>query len=374
VYAVGSLGMIYCMDAKTGKPEWETTMGPGREWAIKAIETWAADQAKGDTKKYIRDNRTVKVLGDNDHGTLFCTLMPQLAGDLLVVNTGYQGDLAAFDLKTGKQRWCQKGVIAQKQSPTVWPLSGKHYVLHASGNPKEYGALVCTDAATGERMWLVKDAPTPEDMGPTVSGTYIVVQGNRPKVRDGKVIGIPLTCFKADAKGATPLWTFDALTVPEYTASARDWCAPVSYKDHVYFRNQCSDGPNPIFFACVDLATGKVKGLIRTTHSATYCSLLAAEGRIVTDWEVLDAAPANFRLLLKPGERAKMKQGQPFDLKIAGDALAMFTNTGEIQRRDGSWAKSEIENARTFQTNLLAGGFYYWRGPHHIYCYDLRKK
>jgi outer membrane protein assembly factor BamB len=349
-------------------------MGPGREWAIKAIEAWAADQAKGDTQKYIRDNRTVKVLGDNDHGTLFCTLMPQLAGDLLILNTGYQGDLAAFDLKTGKQRWCQKGVIQQKQSPTVWPLDGKYYVLHASGNAKENGALVCTDAATGERMWLIQDAPTPEDMGPTVSGPYIVVQGNWPKVRDGKVIGIPLTCFKADAKGATRLWTFDALQVPEYTAAARGWCAPVIYKGHVYFRSQAGDNVPPVFFACVEVASGKVKGLIRTIQSASYCSWMAAEGRAVTNWEVFDADPANFRMLFKPGGKAKMKQGQPFDLKYAGDALAMLAPNGMIQRRDGTWAKSVIEIARTYQTNILAGGFYYWRGPHHIYCYDLRKK
>jgi hypothetical protein len=50
----------------------------------------------------------------------------------------------------------------------------------------------------------------------------------------------------------------------------------------------------------------------------------------------------------------------------------MFDSHGDIQRRDGSMTKSAIRPARTFQTNVLGGGFYYWRGNHHIYCYDFR--
>jgi outer membrane protein assembly factor BamB len=368
VYAVGSLGRIYCMDAKTGKPIWETTVGPGREWAVKAIETWAADQAKDDWKKYVRDGRTIKVLGKSDHGTLFTTLMPQLAGDVLVVNTGYQGDLAAFDLKTGTQRWYKAGAATQKQSPTVWRSGGKYYVLHASGNGKELGALVCTDAETGERAWLANDAPTALELGPVASGSYIVVQGNASFGKGG----IPLSCFKADAKGATKVWSMPADLAPDCPSKQRGWCAPVIYRNHVYMRSDSGDGARPIIFACIELETGKVKGVIKSTHSATYCSMMAADGRIVTDWEVLDADPENFRLLLKPGDYAKVKAGTPFNTKIGGDALAMFNGQGDIQRRDGSMTKSAIRSARTFQTNVLGGGFYYWRGEHHIYCYDFR--
>jgi outer membrane protein assembly factor BamB len=368
VYAVGSLGRVYCLDAKTGDPVWETTVGPGHEWAVKAIEKWAADQAKGEGEKYVRDNRTIKVLGKNDHGTLFTTLMPQLAGDVLVVNTGYQGDLAAFDLKTGKQRWYRAGVAAQKQSPTVWRSGDKYYVLHASGNGNEHGALVCTDAATGERAWLAKDAPTAGELGPVVSGPYIVVQGS---ARCGKG-GTPLSCFRADGKGATKVWSMPPDLAPDCPSKQRSWCAPVIYRNHVYMRSDSPDGATPIIFACIELETGKVKGVIKSTHSATYCSMMAADGRIVTDWEVLDADPENFRLLLKPGDYAKVKAGTPFNAKIGGDALAMFNAQGDIQRRDGSITKSVIRPVRTFQTNVLGGGFYYWRGAHHIYCYDFR--
>jgi outer membrane protein assembly factor BamB len=226
VYAVGSLGRIYCLDAKTGAPVWETTVGPGHEWAVKAIEKWAADQAKDDWKKHARDARTIKVLGKNDHGTLFTTLMPQLAGDVLVVNTGYQGDLAAFDLKTGKQRWYKAGVATQKQSPTVWRSGDKYYVLHASGNGKEGGALVCTDAATGERAWLVEDAPTNPNLGPVVSGPYIVVQGS---TRYGKG-GTTLSCFKADGKGATRVWSMPPDLAPSCPSQGHRYIASVIYR------------------------------------------------------------------------------------------------------------------------------------------------
>jgi hypothetical protein len=59
--------------------------------------------------------------------------------------------------------------------------------------------------------------------------------------------------------------------------------------------------------------------------------------------------------------------------KAHGDAVIVLSK-GVITKPDGSTVKTDLPTARMFNSNLLANGFYYWRGPHHLYCVDLRKK
>jgi hypothetical protein len=122
----------------------------------------------------------------------------------------------------------------------------------------------------------------------------------------------------------------------------------------------------------VELATGTLKGVVKTANREEFCSLLASDGRIFSNWEVLDADPNNFRLLMCIDGRGKFGKGQPWP-KTNGDALSAFAH-GKIYFRDGTVKDSALPiTDRVFQTNLLMDGFYYYRGPHHIYCIDVRK-
>ena len=383
VHGVGSLSRVYCMDVKTGAVVWESSLGAAHEWAVARVKEFLAAQADpsfdSDPKSkgknpWNRNGRAQNVLGVGADGSLFSVLMPQLGidaagGGVLVCNdgcvksTGRGGSdgLVALDLKTGKQRWYNPGVVNHRQSPTVWYSNGHPYVLYNSRSD-----LKCADALTGKVMWTEKGAACTMDSGPVVSGPYIVVQGSARK-KGSAFQGQNVSCYKADVKGATKLWTVD----PEafcLTGDKKGWMQPVIYRDHLYCATQF--GHKHAGYGCIEMATGKVKGVVDGGDGVGgYCAILAADGRLVAESDVLDADPDNFRLLVKGG---KFKAGQDWK-KLHGDALSVVGN-GVIAKPSGSSVKTSIPTARMFQSNLFANGFYYWRGPHNLWCIDLRKK
>jgi outer membrane protein assembly factor BamB len=384
VYGVGSLGRVYCMDAKTGEPVWESTLGEAHTWAVARLEEWLKAQAdssyslEAKQNPWIRNNRAVNVFGQNFDGSLFSVLMPQLVidpagGGLLVCSDGCRrgdkgaGDgLVGIDLATGERRWYVPDAVVHRQSPTVWTIEGRPYVLHSG----DRDGLVCRDALTGKKVWNVKEAGCTMDSGPVVSGPYIVVHGAPlPADMASKKVKQNIGCYKADAAGATQVWTVDPATF-FLSGNNRGWVQPVIYRGHLYCGTQISHTETA--YGCIDMADGAVKKIVSSGSGAPgYSAILAADGRLIMDWEVLDADPANFRLLMKSGD---FKEGQDW-AKLHGDALIVLAEDGgEIVRPDGSRTKVDLPNARMFQSNLLIGGFYYYRGPHNLYCIDLRKK
>jgi outer membrane protein assembly factor BamB len=365
-------------------PLWESSLGKGHEWAVARLQEWRDAQDEKDGKPYflkggenpwIRNDRSLNVFGEGADASLFGIWMPQLAVDragggtngVLVCHDGRNG-LIGLDLATGTQRWYQADSIAHYQSPTVWYVEGHPYVLHGASKG---AALVCRDALSGTVAWELKDVITAKHFAPTTQGSYIVVPSH-VKPRNGDESLVNLSCYRADAKGATRLWTLDRAKHVYPKGGGYSWIAPVIYRDHVYVRGDYGSDMHGAAYACVELATGTLKGVVKTAGREAFCSLLASDGRLFSDWEVLDADPNHFRLLMSIDPRGRFGKGNPWP-DTNGDALSAFVH-GKIYFRDGTVKDSTLPiTDRVFQTNLLMDGFYYYRGPHHIYCIDVRK-
>jgi len=110
VFAIGMSGWLYALDAKTGKPLWETKVGnPGQN------NLWSAS--------------AVAVPG--------------------VVIAPQGGVWSGFDAATGKRLW-QSQIRFQHSTLPVWKHGDRHYVIGGSDNN-----TLCVDTATGETVWTI---------------------------------------------------------------------------------------------------------------------------------------------------------------------------------------------------------------------------
>jgi len=123
VFVMGSSGMAYGFDARTGDLQWTN--------AVTRQAVNASFAAQG--------------------GKLFI-----LAGQLL-----------ALDPATGKVQWTQKAVSGVNASPVMWDHAGKSYVL-AGGSQ-----VACADPDDGKLLWKV---PGSDSSTPAVSGDSMAVQ------------------------------------------------------------------------------------------------------------------------------------------------------------------------------------------------------
>lgn len=189
---------------------------------------------------------------------------PALYGDTLVVNWDHEGAdfIAAFDAKTGKERW-----RTARDEPTSW--STPHVVVH-QGKAQVVVAgtnrVRSYDLATGGLLW---EAPglTANVIPSPVSGDGVVYamsgfRGNMLRaVRVAEARG-PLT----GPPGL--LWSYDKDT--PYVPS------PLLYQGGLYFLKS-----NSGILTCLDAATGAVRYTERLDAVANvYASPVAAEGRI----------------------------------------------------------------------------------------------
>ena len=157
VYAVGSAGMIYCLDAKDGTEVW-----------------------------------TNKGFGGDRHGSFV------VVDGLAIVQVGA---LTAFDPAKGTVAWSQPKVNTTTNSPTPWVKDGKSLLLCNTG-----GAVSCVDVKTGNVLWT---APGGSSSTAAVDGdTMAIFTGN-------KLLGYRISPEKAEKiweapaggdRGASPLF------------------------------------------------------------------------------------------------------------------------------------------------------------------------
>ena len=164
----GSIG-VYCYDFD-GRPLWETDLG---------------------------DMRTKMSVGEG--------ASPTLHGDLLIVPWDHEGQsfIAAFDKRTGRERWRTLRVeITSWSSPLVVELEdGAQVVTSATEAVRGY------DAATGELRWW--DEGMTENAIPSpvsADGVAFVASG----YRGGRLAAIDLRAAAGDIRGSDAvLWSAD---------------------------------------------------------------------------------------------------------------------------------------------------------------------
>jgi outer membrane protein assembly factor BamB len=253
VYAIGSTARVYCVDAKDGKPVWESDLG-------------AAHKALEDKKAKAREGKTLPEYGRMDNAT-----GPVAAGGVIVAYDEGAA-LIGFDPATGNKLWTTPGAFGKYvSSPVRWAWQGKEYVV-ASGSKG-----TCLDPKTGKVCWAVDMPPVKE---PGTASVY----------KDYALFGS--TCFRITPEKATKLWG------PVHQAMA--FRTAVFLDDWAFF----CDGP----FGMVELATGKQAASFEyKTYITCGSSMIGGDGRVFKEIG-RDEGSAILMAISDPAKFAKFTQ------------------------------------------------------------------
>ena len=173
VYALGTMGDLYCLDVKTGKPVW--------------------------SKNLVRDyDAKVPLYG--------FSIQPLVDGDRLIILVGGVGQaVMAFDCHSGKELW--KALDATEpgySAPLIHTLAGQRQLIvwHAGG-------LAGLVPETGKPLWFVSH--------PAYAGLAITtpsIEGNRLAV-SSQYEGAMMLQYKAGSPGPEVLWKASTGGAPE---------------------------------------------------------------------------------------------------------------------------------------------------------------
>jgi outer membrane protein assembly factor BamB len=146
LYAMGSGGMVYALDAATGAEIWQAP-GPDRGWILSV-----KDAVINGTSASYPSGR------DGGHNLV-------VAEDVLLLgNLDDRNGLYGIDTVTGTQLWSRSNVLGSGQTPTIWENGGREYVIVNRG-----GTIRCIDPQNGTDLWVEPDfGPQDRELG--VSG------------------------------------------------------------------------------------------------------------------------------------------------------------------------------------------------------------
>jgi outer membrane protein assembly factor BamB len=246
VYAQGTRGQVFCLDAATGGLVWRRDFGDKSN-----LVTFALQEADG-----------------------------------VVLVAGHERS-RALDAETGREAWGPGPFITKARGtgepgPVRWIHQGTAYFVSQSR---------CVRASDGRECWTVPG----HGAFTTVSGDYLVVGGiGRGLAKLNLKPGDPppcIACYRMTPTAAEKIWEL----TPNITGF--HFSGPVAYQGHVYGSSSC-EGRGPDIQFCVELATGKVKATIEG-RADDYYGWLAQDGMIFHYKKMgfYKADPQDFRLL-----------------------------------------------------------------------------
>ena len=231
VYALGTMGRVYCLDAATGKPLWESNIGERFERQVKL------KQVAKEQKMLPQFNRDFAVTLTVADGVVVCSdvLSYKVQTPVREFFWSHQSGMVGLDGKTGQRLWALPATLGLFVSPVRWTHGGREYVIGINR-----GKATCADPKTGKVVWELEVGANGET--PAISGDYLLCNG----AADGEGA---LTCYKLDPSGGKKLWAMPAgFGYPRST--------PVVYEGHVYACGRSGK------MACIEIATGKVVGAL----------------------------------------------------------------------------------------------------------------
>ena len=332
VYVFGGLGIIRCVDAKTGDVRWSAEI-PGyhdtmQTFLSKCLETknvWASSRS-------------------------FCHGL-NIAGDTLLAPDGIgECGIVGFDAKTGEVRWhVQDRILGKCATPMPWTErgTGRQYVL--AGNSS--GQITLVSADDGAVAWQYNDAGDNE-FQILLSGDHLVAhkltkeqrekapvpQDDGPHSAPGENVG-QVACWKVTTEGLKEVW-----------AAPAEWGAP----KHCPIGTACvRDGDQTVIcfrggfsYHVVDLKTGKK---LASHHLPT-----------PVRWDEGHMLSASNTFVLHPDSQHGVTK--MFTLPVGGKVSPI-------------WMPPH-PHATTYQSAMShawADGRLFIRGADALYCYDLRK-
>ncbi len=176
VFSMGTAGLLYAYDGKTGKKLWETLAMP----ELEAMRREVVDKKK--------------LIWNTGEGSSLV-----VADGVVVVS---RRSLTGFDAKTGGQRWYLKGHIESPfGTPTIWRHKGREYLLANTGA----GELRLIDPQDGRVLWTV------DGLGPllgtlSVTGDVVIVNVGGKQGQGKSQAGL-FGAYRLALEGPKKLWT-----------------------------------------------------------------------------------------------------------------------------------------------------------------------
>jgi len=337
VYALGTMGRVYCLAAKTGELIWRGTNG-----ATEGLEAKKAAALKA-------GKMADKKGHSHEHGRGTSGLI--VAGGVLIVPMGTHGGggLRGLDGVTGRVLWqLNESVRGSAATPSRWVHDGGEYVIVANAQ----GHVTCINPIDGKVVWRVEDAGA-NFSSLAVGSDYLIAKPHKETVADPvtgekkESVDGPLGCYRLGPRGAGLLWK---LPFADYQWNEQP---PAITNGHVYARVKSDVGeakPGNARGVCIELSTGRVKGEFTAPFGGADCCTIVADGRVLAD---ADGSHNDTQLYLA--------DANPAQIKSLG---------GSVPWRPPHVTTTAYHPA---MTHAYVAGRVFIRGQNHICCYDVRR-
>ena len=178
VFAVGTTGRIYALDAKDGSLVWESNVG-----------------ARHEQMKQIKAEALAKKAKAGNTGAWNSS--PIVAGGMLVV-PDYKGGLRGHDMQNGKLQWETPGVLCDTATPAIMQLDGEALLLSPGGRS---GKVSLINPKDGKVLWTLSGlGPNRRTLTPVDGMVLLNIKPVEGK-EDGQYGGYRIT-----RKGSEKVW------------------------------------------------------------------------------------------------------------------------------------------------------------------------
>lgn len=336
VFSFGTMGVLYCYEAKSGRKLWENTSG-----SLVAVAKAEREQLLEERSKFAGgDGMSVSLVVAD--GVL---VAPQFTG---ATEIGLRG----VDVNSGETRWEVSAATNKYATPAVWSHGDRQYLLCATlgGHGKfDAGVLRLIDPKSGKVMWAVDGlAPTWYPLAPSKDHVLVNVPSdhiNPKKRKDGQPWGL-MAAYRI-----TPEKTERAWTMPDkpqfWFENHFDICAKrraLIRDGRVYFFGQgytMDPQRSSRFFSILDEQSGRV---LYTTEALTGSpQFWLVENRLLvmpdashsnrSTLELYDPDPASFRQLgesWKPPHENTTAYETYMELPIVDGRIFMRDRKGQV--------------------------------------------
>jgi hypothetical protein len=243
VFSMGTTGLLYCYDSKTGKKVWESDIG-------KTHQAWEAD------KKQRLEKRILPPSGQ---------LVSLVVADGVLIVPLYDGgdmSLRGVDTADGKTLWEVAAATAHSATPALWRHEGREYVLAAThGNPAKRDAkLRLINPKTGKVLWTV-DGLCNTHFALAPSEKHVLVNVGSRTLHSGDTPFMLMGCYRLSLEGAKRVWTMPDELESWYEGAfeASCWRKSLIHDGKVHYYSFAKDGGKmTIVFSILEEETGKI--------------------------------------------------------------------------------------------------------------------
>ncbi|MGB2824652.1 MAG: PQQ-binding-like beta-propeller repeat protein, partial [Phycisphaerae bacterium] len=191
VYAIGSTGRVYCLDAATGGQVWQSSIGR-RHFAIEAAKAVALKQRRYGRLTFNRDFGGAPTVTDG------VVVMPDFT------SKGACG-LLGLDAETGREFWRLPGAVAEDSTPLRYEHDGKAYIISGvAGREKDApGRIVCVEPRTGSVRWTIAEGIQGNGTTMSIWKDFLLARApaaGKPPV-ESKATPTAMACFRISPDG-----------------------------------------------------------------------------------------------------------------------------------------------------------------------------